>query len=71
MKSGLQLVVTDPLVGEFAIDGEFQIEMLDLVIPQTSRENLPNGAWRKIPAWIFAWLLRGGVVSVAPCDCPS
>jgi hypothetical protein len=61
----LELVITDPLIGEFVIDESFTVELLELVHSHEIRSGLPNGGWRKVSLRILIALLRSGVISVA------
>lgn len=65
-KGGLELVITDPKVGEFAADGSLVLELLELVNPPALREKLPNRGWRKVSLRIVIALLRSHVVIVHP-----
>jgi len=60
----LELVIADPLIGEFVIDESFTVELLELVHSHEIRSRLPNGGWRKVPLRILIALLRGGVIRV-------
>jgi hypothetical protein len=46
-QKGLELVITDPRLGEFAADESFTVELLELVHPHETRSRLPNGGWRR------------------------
>ena len=59
---GRQLVVTDPRLGEFAVDETFTLELLELLHPPEIRGALPNGGWRKVPLRILIALLASGAV---------
>ena len=61
----LELVIVDPFIGEFVIDENFTLEILELIHPHEIRMNLPNGGWRKVPLAILIALLRSGTVHVA------
>jgi hypothetical protein len=61
---GPELLVTDPLLGEFPADASFFLELLELVHPHEIRSRLPNGGWRKVSLRILIALLRSGVVRV-------
>jgi hypothetical protein len=56
----LELVIADPLIGEFVIDESFTVELLELI-----RRRLPNGGWRKVSLRTLIALLRSGTVHVA------
>ena len=45
----LELVIADPLIGEFVIDENFTLELLELVHPHEIRSRLPKDGWRKVP----------------------
>jgi hypothetical protein len=60
----LELVITEPRLGEFAADETFRLELLELLHPPEIRSNLPNGGWRKVSLRILIALLRSGVVRV-------
>ena len=60
-----KLIITDPLLGEFAVDDRFTFELLELLHPQEIRLRLPNRGWRKVSLHILIALLRSGVVRVA------
>lgn len=64
-QKGWQLVVTDPRFGECAADKTLTLELLELLHPPEIRNNLPNGAWRKISLAVLIALLGSGVVRVA------
>jgi len=59
------LIITDPLLGDFAIDDSFTLELLELLFPPEMRQRLPNGGWRKVSLSILIALLRCGLVRVA------
>jgi hypothetical protein len=61
-KRGPELVIADPLLGEFPIDERFTLELLELLHPPEIRLRLPNGGWRKVSLRILIALLRSGVV---------
>lgn len=61
----LEMVIADPLIGEFVIDESFTLELLELLHPHEIRSRLPNGGWRKVSLRILIALLRSGVVRVA------
>jgi hypothetical protein len=60
----LELVVADPLIGEFVIDENFTLEVLELLHPHEIRRNLPNGGWRRVSLRILIALLESRVVRV-------
>jgi hypothetical protein len=64
-KKGLELVITDPHVGDFPADERFTFELLELLIPPAIQRGLPNGGWRKVPLRILIALLRCGAVRIA------
>jgi hypothetical protein len=64
-QTGLELIITDPRLGDFAIDDRFTLELLELLCPPDMRERLPNGGWRKVSLEILIALLRCGLVRVA------
>jgi hypothetical protein len=61
----LELVITDPRLGEFAADENFTLELLELLHPHEIRRSLPTGGWRRVSLPIFIALLRSGTVHVA------
>ena len=61
----LELIIADPILGEFAVDVSFTLELLELLHPPEMRIRLPNGGWRKVSLRILIALLRGGAVRVA------
>jgi hypothetical protein len=63
--TGLELIITDPLLDDFAIDDRFTLELLELLFPPEMRQRLPNGGWRKVSLRILIALLRCGMVRVA------
>jgi hypothetical protein len=44
----LELVIVDPFIGEFVIDENFTLEILELIHPHEIRRSLPNGGWRRV-----------------------
>jgi len=64
-EKGPELVITDPFLGDFAIDDSSNVELLELLFPPEMRERLPNGGWRKVSRRILIALLRCGVVRIA------
>ena len=64
-ETGPELIITDPLLGDFAIDESFTLELLELLFPPEMRQRLPNGGWRKVSLRILIALLRCGVVGIA------
>jgi len=65
VQTGLELVITDPRLGEFAVDENFTLELLELLHPHEIRRNLPNDGWRRVSLRILIALLRSGTVRVA------
>jgi hypothetical protein len=63
-EKGPELVITDPHLGEFAVDESFTLELLDLRKPHEMRSRLPNGGWRKVSLRILILLLRSGAVRI-------
>ena len=67
----LELVIADPLIGEFLIDESFTLELLELSAPPEIHSRLPNAGWRKVSLRILVALLASGVVQVVrqnePC----
>jgi hypothetical protein len=61
----LKLIITDPILGEFAVTDQCTLEILELSHPPEMRLRLPNGGWRKVTLRILIALVRGGVVRVA------
>jgi tetraacyldisaccharide-1-P 4'-kinase len=64
VQKGLELVITDPQLGEFAADENFTLELLELVHPHEIRRRLPNGGLRKVSLRMLIALLGSGVVRV-------
>jgi hypothetical protein len=67
-EKGLELVITDPLLGEVSIDERFTLELLELMFPPALRERLPTGGWRKVSLRIVIMLLRSGSVVVTESE---
>jgi hypothetical protein len=68
---GLELVIADPHLGEFAADESFTLELLELLIPPDMRSRLPIGGWRKASLRILIALPRCGAVRITEeysCD---
>ena len=65
VQKGLELVITDPRLGEFPADENFTLELLELLNPHEIRGNLPNGGWRRVSLRILIALLQSRVVRVA------
>jgi hypothetical protein len=65
VQKGLELVITDPRLGEFVADENFTLELLELLNPHEIRRNLPNDGWRRVSLRILIALLRSGTVRVA------
>jgi len=64
-ENGPELIITDPILGDFAIDERFTLELLELLFPPVMRQRLPNGGWRKVSLRILIRLLRCGLVRIA------
>jgi hypothetical protein len=64
-EEGPELVITDPHLGEFAVDESLTLELLELLIPPDMRSKLPNGGWRKLSLRILIAQLRCGAVRIA------
>ena len=64
-KKGPELIITDPLLGDFAVDERFTLELLELLVSPEMRQRLPNDGWRKVSLRILIVLLRSGVVRIA------
>ena len=64
-RTGPELIITDPFLGDLTIDDSFTLELLELLFPPEMRQRLPNGGWRKVSMKILIALLRCGVVRVA------
>jgi hypothetical protein len=60
VQKGLELVITDPRLGEFAADENFTLELLELVHPHEIRRRLPNGGWRIVSLRMLIELLGSG-----------
>ena len=58
----LKLVIVDPFIGEFVIDENFTLEILELIHPHEIRMSLPNGGWRRVSLRMLIALLGRGVV---------
>jgi hypothetical protein len=63
-QEGPELVIADPLIGEFVADDGFTLELLELGHPHEIRSRLPNGGWRRVSLRILIALLGSGVVRV-------
>lgn len=59
------MIITDPVLGDFAIDERFTLELLELLFPPEMRQRLPNGGWRKVSLRILIALLRCGLIRIA------
>jgi hypothetical protein len=64
-EKGPELIITDPLLGDFAIDERFTLELLELLVSPEMRQRLPNDGWRKVSLRILIALLRSGAVRIA------
>lgn len=64
-EKGPELIITDQLLGDFAIDDSFTLELLELLFPPAMRRRLPNGGWRKVSLRILMGLLQCGLVRIA------
>jgi hypothetical protein len=64
-EKGPELIVTDALLGDFAIDDSFTLELLELLVSTEMRQRLPNGGWRKVSLRVLIALLRCGLVRIA------
>jgi hypothetical protein len=62
---GPELIITDPVLGDFAIDDSFTLELLELLFAPEMRQRLPNGGWRKVSLRILMGLLRCELVRIA------
>jgi hypothetical protein len=63
-KKGLELVIADPIIGEFVVDENFSLQLLDLLHPHEIRRRLSNDGWRRVSMRILIALLGSGVVRV-------
>jgi len=63
-QEGSELVIAAPLLGEFVVDENFSLELLELVHPHEIRRRLPKGGWRRVSLRILISLLENGVVRV-------
>ena len=63
-QEGSELVIADTLLGEFVVDENFSLELLELLHPREIRRRLPNNGWRKISLRILIALLGSGAVRV-------
>jgi hypothetical protein len=64
-EKGPELVITDPLLGDIAIDDSSKVELLELLFPPEMRQRLPNGGWRKVSTRILIALLQCRLVRIA------
>jgi hypothetical protein len=64
-EQGPELIITDPILGDFAIDERFTLELLELLVSPAMRQRLPNDGWRTVSLRILIALLRSGVVRIA------
>jgi len=64
-EKGLELIITDSLLGDFAVDDSFTLELVELLFSPEMRQRLPNGGWRKVSRRILIALLRCGLVRIA------
>ena len=63
-EKGLELVITDPWLGDVDVDESFTVEGLELVHSHEIRSRLPNHGWRKVSLRMLIALLGSGVVRV-------
>jgi len=63
-QSGRELVIAAPLLGEFAVDENFSLELLELLHPRDILRRLPNDGWRKVSMRMLIALLGSGVVRI-------
>jgi hypothetical protein len=63
-QKGPELVIADPLLGEFVADDGFNLELLELLHPHEIRRRLPNDGWRKVSMRMLIALLGSGVIRV-------
>jgi hypothetical protein len=63
-EQGPELIITDPILGDFAIDERFTLELLELLVSPEMRQRLPNDGWRTVSLRILIALLRSGVVRI-------
>ena len=63
-EKNLEVVIADPILGEFVADDGFTLEMLELGHLHEIRSRLPNGGWRRVSLRILMALLENGVVRV-------
>ena len=64
-EKGPQLIVTVSPLGDFVVDEDFTLEILELLHSPEMRERLPNGGWRNVSLRMLLALVRGGVVLIA------
>ena len=64
-EKGPELIITDPLLGDFAVDDSSDVELLELLFPPEMRQRLRNGGWREVSLRILIGLLRCGLVRIA------
>jgi hypothetical protein len=63
-----ELVVEDPFVGEFAIEVNVDLELLELTVPAAMRGRLPHAGWRRVSLRVLIALLRCRVVTIRRSD---
>jgi hypothetical protein len=63
-QEGSELVIAAPLLGEFVVDENFSLELLELLHPREIRRRLPNDGWRRVSMRILIALLGSGVIRV-------
>jgi len=63
-EKGPELIITDSLLGDSAVDDSFTLELLELVHPQEIRRRLPNGGWRRVSLRMLIALLSESVLPI-------
>jgi hypothetical protein len=63
-QKGRELVIADPLLGDFVADDGCTLELLELVHSHEIRSRLPNGGWRRVSLRILIAMLENGVARV-------
>jgi len=64
-KKASKLIITDLVLGEFAVTDQCTMELLELLHAPEIRLRLPNRCWRRVSLRILIALLESGVVRIA------